>query len=183
MKRLPLVLALPPLLSGTDLLVKALALGLIGLLTLLLCGLALAPLRSRLDSAQQALAALIIGALCVGVGDILLQLLSTELASALSLGLALLVLPCLGLAHVPAGPLAGLRPGLALLGVAMLLGTLRELFGQGSLLAQGDWLLGAGFAGWQLLTGQPLLTQAAGVFILLGLLLALLRYYTSEKAR
>lgn len=184
MKRLPIVLALAPLLGATDLLIKAVTLGLVGLLTLLLCGLGLMPLRNRLDAIQLALAALMIGALCVGIGDMLLQLLSAELADALSLSLALLVLPCLALAHQPSpGPWIGLRPGLALLGLALLLGSLRESLGQGSLLAHGDWLFGPAFTGWQLLTGLPLLTQAAGVFILLGVLLALLRHYTSEKAR
>lgn len=182
MKRLPILLALAPLLGATDLLIKAAAMGLIGLLTLLICGLALAPLRSRLSVVPLALTALLCSALCIGSAQILLQITSAELAAAMSLFLPLLALPCLGLAlQNDHGPYAGLRPGLALLGLALLLGTLRELLGQGSLLAHADWLFGPAFTGWQLFSGVPLLTQAAGAFILLGLLLALLRHYQLEK--
>lgn len=184
MKRLPLLLALAPVLGASDLLIKATVLGLIGLSSLLLCGLALAPLRQRLARQPLALAALLLGALCISSAELLLQTLSTELAGALSLFLPLLTLPCLALALAlqdEASPWAGLRPGLQLLGLAMLFATLRELFGHGSLLAHADWLSGSAFSGWQLFTGVPLLTQAAGAFILLGLLLALLRHFKPEK--
>lgn len=183
MKRLPLLLALAPVLGASDLLIKATVLGLIGLSSLLLCGLALAPLRQRLARQPLALAALLLGALCISSAELLLQTLSTELAGALSLFLPLLTLPCLALAlQDEPSPWAGLRPGLQLLGLAMLFATLRELFGHGSLLAHADWLSGSAFSGWQLFTGAPLLTQAAGAFILLGLLLALLRHFKPEKA-
>lgn len=184
MKRLPLLLALAPVLGASDLLIKAAVLGLVGLLTLLCCGLAIAPLRKHLARQPLALATLLLGALCIGSAELLLQSLSAELATALSLLLPLLALPCLALAlQDQPSPWAGLRPGLQVLGLALLLGSLRELLGQGSLLAHGDWLLGPAFAGWQLFSGLPLLTQGAGAFILLGLLLALLRHHQSEKAR
>ena len=184
MKRLPLLLALPALLLATDLLVKAAVLGVIALLTLLACSLALATLPRQLDNRHRALASLLCGALCIGSAELLLQTLSTELATALRLSLPLLALPCLALAVQGESSLGTtLRSGLALLAAALLLGTLREGLGQGSLLAHADWLPGSAFTGWQLYAGQPLLTQAAGAFILLGLLLALLRHYQPEKAR
>lgn len=183
MKRLPAFLALAPILLASDLLLKAIALGLIGSITLLSCGLALAPLRTRLNSKQLTLAALLFGALCIDSAELLLQSLSAELAGALTLPLSLLLLPSMALAlQDERSPWAGLRPGLGLLGLALLLGSLRELFGHGSLLAHADWLFGPTFSGWQLFAGLPLLTQAAGAFILLGLLLALLRHYLLEKA-
>ncbi len=183
MKRLSALLALAPLLGTTDLLIKATTVGLIGLLTLLACGLALAPLRNRLHGAHLILAALFFGALCLGAAEMMLHTLSAELAAALSLFLPLLALPCLALAlQDEPSPWAGLRSGLALLGLAMLLGTLRELFGRGSLLAHADWLFGPAFSGWQLFGGLPLLTQVSGTFILLGLLLALFRHFKPEKA-
>lgn len=184
MKRSLQLLALAPLLGATDLLVKAIALGLLGLAIPLACGLALAPLRRWLNGNALAFAALLLGALFVGAAGILLQALNAELAGALALFLPLLALPCLGLAlGERTGPWGGLRPGLLFLGLALLLGTLREALGRGSLLAHAEWLLGPGASGWQWGAGMPLLTQAAGAFILLGLLLALFHHHNQDKAR
>jgi electron transport complex protein RnfE len=183
MKRLPILLALAPLLGTTDLLIKAATVGLIGLLTLLTCGLVLAPLHDRVKNAPLMLTSLLVAALCIGSTQLLLQIISAELADALGLFMPLLALPCLALPLQDEPKFrAGLRSGLQLLGLAMLLGTLRELFGHGSLLAHAGWLFGSAFSGWQLFGGLPLLTQAAGTFILLGLLLALFRHFKPEKA-
>jgi electron transport complex protein RnfE len=129
------------------------------------------------------LAALLIGGILAGFVALALQLLSAELAGALELFLPLLILSCLALAldnqHTA---LAGLGPGLIFTLVATLLGGLRELLGHGSLFAHADWLLGPA-AGWHWSSGTPLLTHAAGAFILLGLLLALLRHFNQDDAR
>ena len=182
-RHLPL-LALAPLLGCSDLLIKATVIGLCGLLVLLLCGLLLALLRSRLPGNGLVLAALLLGGILASGAALTLQLLSAELAGALELFLPLLVLPCLALAlgdqHAA---LAGLRPGMAFALIAILLGAVRELLGHGSLLAHADWLLGPGFSGWHWQGGMPLLTHAAGAFILLGLLLALLRHFNQDDAR
>ena len=183
MKRSQQLLALAPLLGATDLLIKGIAIGLLGLLIQVLCGLALAPLR-RLKQPALALAGLLLGALLTGVSELLLQTLSAELAASLALFLPLLMLPCLGLALEPShGLWAGLRPGLLFLTLALLLGGLREALGHGSLLTHADWLFGPTVTGWQWSTGIPLLTHAAGAFILLGLLLAALRHFNHDDAR
>ncbi|WJN57867.1 Rnf-Nqr domain containing protein [Pseudomonas sp. SO81] len=184
MKRSLQLLALAPLLGCTDLLIKALGIGLCGLLVLPLCGLLLAPLRSRLHDNHLVLAALVIGGILASVAALTLQLLSTELAGALELFLPLLILPCLALALSDQNSaLDGLRPALIFALVAVLLGALRELLGHGSLFAHADWLLGPAASGWHWSTGMPLLTHAAGGFILLGLLLALLRHFNQDDAR
>ncbi|GIZ11032.1 Rnf-Nqr domain containing protein [Pseudomonas sp. NCCP-436] len=180
MKHLPLLLALPSLFWAGDLLINAVALGLAGLLTLTLCGLLLAPLRHRLDAPQMTLAALMLACLCLGSAQLLLQILSHDLAATLEPALALLLLPALALPRTST-LLAGLGAGLRLAALALLFGSLRELFGHGSLLTHADWLPGLALNGWQFLHGLPLLTHAAGAFILAGLLLALQRYRKPEN--
>ncbi|MDG9927230.1 MULTISPECIES: Rnf-Nqr domain containing protein [unclassified Pseudomonas] len=184
MKRALPLLALAPLLGATDLLVKGLGIGVAGLLVTTLCGLALAPLRGRLAGNALLLAALLLGGILASAASLVLQLLSAELASALALFLPLLILPCLALALGDStGALAGLRPGLLFALAAVLLGALRETFGHGSLFAHADWLPGPALSGWQWSSGMPLLTHAAGAFILLGLLLALFRHFNQDDAR
>lgn len=180
MKHLPLLLALPSLFWSGDLLINAVILGLAGLLTLTFCGLLLAPLRRWLDTSRLTLAALMLACLCLGSVQLLLQMLSHDLAATLEPALALLLLPALAL-PLTTTALAGLGAGLRLAALALLLGSLRELFGHGSLLTHGDWLPGLALSGWQYLHGLPLLTQAAGAFILAGLLLALQRYRKPEN--
>lgn len=184
MKRSLRLLALAPLLGCTDLLIKALGIGLCGLLVLLFCGLLLAPLRARLHGDRLGMAALLIGGILTSGAALTLQLFSAELAGALELFLPLLILPCLALAlDDQHSALAGLKPGLVFALAATLLGALRELLGHGSLFAHADWLLGPAATGWHWSSGMPLLTQAAGGFILLGLMFALIRHLNQDDAR
>lgn len=164
---------LAALLSCTDLLVKGLSIGLLGLLTLTLCGLLLAPLRRVLQSNALLLAALLIGGVLVSVAAVLLQLLSAELYASLALFLPLLLLPCLVLAlDQRATAFAGLKPGLIFASLALLLGLLREGFGHATLLRHADWPLSL-----DNLNGVQLLTLAPGALILLGLLLAAAHFF------
>lgn len=173
---------LAPLLGCTDLLVKGLSIGLLGLAILSLCGLLLAPLWRTLQGNARLLAALLLGGLLVSGAELLLQVLSAELFAALALFLPLLLLPCLGLALQPQLSVhCGLKPGLLFAALALLLGLLREGLGHATLFRHGDWLFGPAAADWQLsLTsqgGMQLLTLAPGAFILLGLLLAAARLF------
>lgn len=173
------LLSLAALLGATDLLVKALVIGLLGLLLMLLCGLFLQPLRRTLQGQALACAALLLGGLLASGAALALQLFSAELFAALALYLPLLALPCLALGD-ERGALCGFRPGLRFAALALLLGLLREGLGHASLLAHADWLFGPAAASWTLIFapagGLPLLTQAPGALILLGLLLAAARY-------
>jgi Na+-translocating ferredoxin:NAD+ oxidoreductase subunit E len=173
------------LLGCTDLLIKALSVGLLGLITLSLCGLLLAPLRRVLAGKPLLLAALLIGGVLLSVATVLLQMLSSELYASLAPCLPLLLLPCLVLAlDQRSTALAGLKPGLLFAALALLLGLLREGVGQATLLQHADWLFGPAAAGWQLslpsLTGVQLLTLAPGAFILLGLLLAAAHHFDHD---
>lgn len=175
-----LFLGLPVLLGGTDLLVKALVIAGISLALLFLCGLFLATWRKALPLADCTLAALLLASTVLSCASLLLQMHSRELFDALALFLPLLVLPCLQLAQREhSTTLSGLRPGLTLAALALLLGLLREGLGNATLLSHADWLFGTHASAWQFslagLSGLHLLMLAPGGFILLGLLLALLR--------
>lgn len=182
-----LLLALPALLGGSELLVVALALAAAALVSLPLCSLALLALRQRLTSTALLIAALLIGATLLTSISLLLQIHSHELAQALGISLALLVLPCAGLVDVPASAWAGVRPGLAIAGLAIILGLLREALGHATLFAHADWMFGAPASSWSLVLpgfpGVALLTLVPGGFILLGLLLAVARLSPSANDR
>jgi electron transport complex protein RnfE len=174
---LPL-LALIPLMAGTDLLVKALTLASVALLLLPLCGLLLAALDRVLPSTSRPLAALLLGAGLIGLIELLLQWLSAELYAALGPLLPLLILPCLFL-----GPRrdSGLRAGMVIAGLALGLGLLREPLGHASLLAHLDWLLGPQALSWSLslpsLSGLAVVMLAPGGLLTLGLLWAAARHF------
>ncbi|MBC9251475.1 hypothetical protein A9179_14480 [Pseudomonas alcaligenes] len=179
------LLSLAALLGSTDLLVKAVSIGLLGLLLMLLAGLLLQPLRRGLQGQALGLAGLLLGGLLASCAALALQLLSAELFAALALFLPLLALPCLALGDEQ-GALCGLRPGLRFAALAVLLGLLREGLGQASLLAHADWLFGPAASSWTLTlapAGLPLLGQAPGALILLGLLLAAARYLEDHHER
>lgn len=176
------LLGLAALLGSTELLVTAVALGLLGFIVVTLGSLLLAPLRRLLQGHALLIAALLLGATLLSLVELLLQAFSRELFSALALSLPLLILPYLGLAlERDTTPLAGLRPGLLFAALAVTLGVLREGLGSATLFSHADWLFGPAAASWQLslteLGGTHLLTLAPGAFILLGVLLAAARYF------
>ena len=95
-----------------------------------------------------------------------------------------MALPCLAQAldedsNVKRAAQAGLLFALT----ALVMGTLREVLGHGSLFAHADWLLGPAATGWHWNASLPLLTHSAGGFILLGLILALLCHFNQDDAR
>lgn len=180
-----LLLGLMPLLGCSDLLVKSMAIALPGLLVIALTGAALMPLRNWLHGKALILAALLLSALLIGISDVLLQLLGSELYSAVARYLPLLALPGLALAledHPRAT--TGLRAGLLFAVLALVLGLLREPLGSGSLFAHMDWLFGRMASTWHLslpgFSGISLLAQAPGALILLGLLLAARRFFSNR---
>lgn len=170
------LLGLAPLLGASDLLVKALGLGLVALPLLTLVGALLPWLHRHLAGRALWLGVLLLAGCGVAVAEQIMRALAYDLHRALGPWPMLLALPCLCLAlESPGRALDGARAGLALSLLALLLGALREGIGHASLLAHGDWLgLGAlslTFAGH----GIPLFASAPGGLILLALLWVPLR--------
>ena len=177
-----LLLALPSLLGCSGLLVVALSFAAAAFSCLLLCGLALMPLRRHLTPTGQVIASLLIAATLLSCASVLLQMHSHELYRSVALFLPLLALPCAGLALGGGSTVwGGLRAGLGIASLAIVLGILREALGQATLLQHANWLFGDQAHDWPItLTGlpaMPLLATVSGGFILLGVLLALVRYF------
>ncbi|WP_434458217.1 hypothetical protein JQR85_06450 [Stutzerimonas urumqiensis] len=177
------LLALAPLLACTDLLITALAIGGAGLFVIGGCGALLQPLRRFLAARTLTLAALFIGGTLASCAEIALQALSHELYRMTSPFVPLLLLPCLALAADGShGIGTGPRAGALFLLLATLLGAVRETLGHGSLFAHAQWVLGGSFDGWTGFDGLPLLTETAGALMVLGLLLAALRYRSRDDS-
>ena len=184
MKRGLQLLTLAPLIGCTDLLIKALGIGLAGLLLIPLCALLLAPLRARLSGNGLVLAALLNFDRNPLEAAPFAAVLSAELVNALALFLPLLALPCLAQALDEGTDIKrAAQAGLLFALTALVMGVLREVLGHGSLFAHADWLLGPAATGWHWTASLPLLTHSAGGFILLGLILALLCHLNQDDAR
>ncbi|MDD1019349.1 NADH:quinone oxidoreductase [Pseudomonas sp. TNT2022 ID1048] len=184
---LPGLLMLTPLIGATDSWVKALGLALASTLLIGVFGAGMGLLRPHLQSRQQWLASLLLAATLGSWLWLVVQAWSYELHQQLSLYLGLLPLQCVILEQ------AGffqhrdrLRLTAGFCGALVLVGALRELLGTGALGSHLGWLAGlpGDSAGWVLLPqgGLRLLTLAPGGFILLGLLLAAKRAWTTSSS-
>jgi electron transport complex protein RnfE len=178
------LLGLCPLLAVSTSLGNGLGLGLATLLVLVASNLG-AALAGRFLPAEVRIAVfvLLIAALVTAV-ELALAAWLPGLHAALGIFLPLIVTNCLLLARAEAfasrqpvhiALLDGLAMGTGFLLVLLLLGSLREILGHGSLGGDLDVLLGAAWSGWHLFDerhGLLLALLPPGAFILLGLLLA-----------
>ena len=184
------LLGLCPLLAMSHSLVTALALGLAMLGVMLVSSVLIALLRKHLAHPLRLLVWLLLIAACVCSVDLLMQAFAWQLhqaliaASCLVLQRAESVASRNPVAHVAAD---ALFTGGGLLGAMLLLGALRELLGNGTVLADMELLFGATAAGWKL---QPFAGQGRfllailppGAFLFAGLLLALKNLVDSRRA-
>ncbi|EPC03370.1 hypothetical protein L861_17665 [Litchfieldella anticariensis FP35 = DSM 16096] len=180
------LLGLCPLLAVTNSVVNALGLGLATLLVLMGSNISVSLIRRRVASNVRLPAFVMIIAAFVTCADLLMQAYTFELHQILGIFIPLIVTNCaiLGRADAfasknPLLPAAtdGLMMGLGFGAVLVLLGSLRELFGQGTLFADMDLLLGPAAANWQV-TVFPnydflFLVLPPGAFFATGLLIAL----------
>ncbi|GGY06970.1 electron transport complex subunit E [Litchfieldella qijiaojingensis] len=180
------LLGLCPLLAVTSSVVNALGLGLATLLVLMGSNMSVSLIRHHVTSNVRLPAFVMIIAAFVTCADLLMQAYTFELHQILGIFIPLIVTNCaiLGRADAfasrnPILPSAtdGLMMGLGFAGVLVVLGSLRELFGQGTLFADMDLLLGPVAAGWQI-TVFPnyeflFLILPPGAFFATGLLIAL----------
>ncbi|MBK6583596.1 MAG: electron transport complex subunit RsxE [Gammaproteobacteria bacterium] len=190
------LLGLCPLLAMSHSLVTALALGLAMLGVMLVSSVLIALLRKHLAHPLRLLVWLLLIAASVCSVELLMQAFAWQLHQALGIYLPLIAASCLVLqraesvasrnpvAHVAAD---ALFTGGGLLGAMLLLGALRELLGNGTVLADMELLFGATAAGWKL---QPFAGQGRfllailppGAFLFAGLLLALKNLVDSRRA-
>lgn len=167
----PCLLLLVPLIGATDSLIKALAFLLVftvvaGLHTALLR--ALTPL---LDTRQKWLASTLIAATLVTCAETGLQLQAPELHKALGIYLPLIAIHCL---QIQAAPISKYILG-GYTTLMLVLGFMRELLGNATILSNAHWLFGNSAIQWQISLPGPTLHMAIlapGGFMLLGLLLA-----------
>jgi len=180
------LLGLCPLLAVSNTTINGLALGLATLLTLLTSNVIIASLRHRLlPSIRLPLEVLII-ATAVTVIEIMMAAWLPHLHATLGIFLPLIVTNCLILGRAEAfasrhGIVAAthdaLAMGLGFLLVLVLMGALRELIGQGSILSNANLLFGATASSWTVHLfaadyGLLLALLPPGAFIVLGLILA-----------
>ncbi|KJK01924.1 electron transporter RnfE [Pseudomonas sp. 21] len=180
------LLGLCPLLGTSSSMVNALGLGLATLFVLVCSSVAVALIRGTLSEAVRLPAFLLVIATLTTCVELLMQAWRFELYQVLGIFVPLITTNCviLGRAQsfavnnsVVRSAFDGLMMGLGFAFVLLILGTLRELLGHGTLFAGMDLLFGPAAADWKLhIPGYPGLLLAVlppGAFLLLGLLIAL----------
>ncbi|MBB4862719.1 electron transport complex protein RnfE [Pseudomonas nitritireducens] len=180
------LLGLCPLLGTSSSMVSALGLGLATVCVLVCSSIAASLLRSSLSETVRLPAFLLISATLATCVELLMQAWRYELYEVLGIFVPLIATHCviLGRAQsfashnkVARSAFDGLMMGLGFALVLLILGTLRELLGHGTLLAGMELLFGPGAADWKLqipgYQGLLLAVLPPGAFLLLGLLLAL----------
>lgn len=180
------MLGLCPLLAVSATVVNALGLALATLLVLIGSNLAVSLIRQRISATVRLPAFVMIIAAFVTCAELLMAAFTYELYGILGIFIPLIVTNCaiLGRAESFASrqpPLAsaldGLMTGLGFASVLLVLGAIRELFGQGTLFMNMDLLLGPMAAGWGLEVFPNLsflfLVLPPGAFFATGLLIAL----------
>ncbi|MBF8221775.1 electron transport complex subunit E [Halomonas sp. 328] len=190
------LLGLCPLLAVSASVVNALGLALATLGVLMGSNLAVSLIRHRVPAAVRLPAFVMIIAAFVTCADLLMAAYAYELHRVLGIFIPLIVTNCAILgradafaARQPPLPalLDGLMMGLGFGAVLVLLGAIRELFGQGTLFAGLDLLLGPIAADWQL-TLIPdydflFLVLPPGAFFAAGLLIALKNAIDDRRRR
>ncbi|MGO2415473.1 MULTISPECIES: electron transport complex subunit E [Cobetia] len=179
------LLGLCPLLAVTASIVNALGLGLATLLVLVGSNTAVSLIRNLVPTEVRLPAFVMIIASFVTCAELLMKAYTFELYQILGIFIPLIVTNCaiLGRADAfaaknPVLPAAtdGLMMGLGFMAVLVLLGAMRELFGQGTLFAGMELLLGPMAADWQLTVFPDysflFLVLPPGAFFCMGLIIA-----------
>ena len=189
------LLGLCPLLAVSSHLVTALGLGIITLLVLLSSNFLISLIRTHLHEQVRLPIQILIIASSVTLADLCLQSYFYELHQRIGLFVALIVTNCtiLGRAELLASRspvkyalLDGIMMGLGFLSVLVVLGSLRELIGQGTLFAHMDMILGDQAKTLTLhIHDFPMLLAALppGAFLLFGCIIAFKNYLELRHER
>lgn len=180
------LLGLCPLLAVSTSAINGLSLGIATLLTVVLSNVLTSALRHWLIAEVRIPIFVLLIAGCVTCIDLIMNAWWYDLYLTLGIFIPLIITNCAILARAESfasrnGVIASLADGIANgLGFALvltLLGSIREILGQGTLLAGADLLFGTQAAHWQLtlsehFTGLLVALLPPGAFILFGLMLA-----------
>ena len=189
------MLGLCPLLAVSSHLVTALGLGIITLLVLLSSNFLISLIRTHLHEQVRLPIQILIIASSVTLADLCLQAYFYELHQRIGLFVALIVTNCtiLGRAELLASRspvkyalLDGIMMGLGFLLVLVVLGSLREIIGQGTLFAHMDMILGDQAKTLTLhIHDFPMLLAALppGAFLLFGCIIAFKNYLELRHER
>jgi len=187
------LLGLCPLLAITSTLVNGLALGLATTAVLVATNMTVSIIRRALVPAARIVVFVLIIASLVTIVDLLANAYLHELHQTLGLFIPLIVTNCAILAQaevfasrrsVGIAALGGLSTGAGFTFALIALGGLREIVGQGTLLAGLDQLLGTGFAGIQLelpFNGMLIAVLPPGAFFGLAMLIALKNHLAGNR--
>ncbi len=179
------MLGLCPLLAVSNTFVNSLVLGTLTILVMVGASSLISLVRNHLNDTTRLPSQILIIASFVTLADISLQLVSFELHQRIGLFVALIVTNCaiLGRAEAHArkhslglAALDGLMMGLGFFMVISLLGAIREILGQGTLLTGAELIFGPQAAHWQInfpFDGMLLAVMPTGAFIIFGLMIAL----------
>lgn len=179
------LLGLCPLLAVSSTVVNALGLGLATLLVMIGSNVSVSLIRNHVPANVRLPAFVMIIAAFVTCAELLMQAYTFQLYQILGIFIPLIVTNCAILGRADAfaarNPLLpsatdGLMMGLGFAAVLVLLGAIRELFGQGTLFANMELLLGPVAADWQITVFADysflFLVLPPGAFFATGLLIA-----------
>lgn len=191
------ILGLCPLLAVTTTVVNAIGLGLATILTLTLTNGTVAAIRSRVRTEVRIPIFVVIIASVVTVVELTMNAYFHDLYKILGIFIALIVTNCVVIARaeafasknsVPTAMFDGAMMGLGFGGVLLILGAMREVLGQGTLLADAHLLFGDS-ARWLTVSlsddygGFLFAVLPPGAFIGLALLIALKNVIDARRAR
>lgn len=189
------LLGLCPLLAVSNTAVNAMTLGLASIVVLVLCNATIAGIKKYINYNIRIPYFMLLIASIVTCLLILLQSYSYDLYKTLGVYLALITTNCVILARIEAyaykntifkAILDGFANGLGFCIVLLILGSLREILGQGTLFAHFDQLFGEPAKNWVInFSHQPyhfiLALLPPGAFLTLGFLIALKNYLTCDN--
>jgi H+/Na+-translocating ferredoxin:NAD+ oxidoreductase subunit E len=186
------LIAICPLLAMSDTVADALGIGVVVLIVVPLATAVLALLRSRLTSEAAPAASMLTIAALVACVELLLSAWFSELRTALTLFVPLIVSNLVAVQHLQArhhsfgaAVTGSLRIAIGIAITLLPLGIARELVGRGSLLHDAGNLLGAGWAEWSVFRvdmGFLLAMLPPGAFISFGLLLAARNWLSRRRS-
>jgi len=189
------LLGLCPLLAVSHSVVNAVGLGLATLLVMTCSSLVVSMLRQYIPAAVRTPAFVLIIAIFATCADLVMRAYTFELYQILGIFVPLIVANCIILARaehfagnhpIAASTLDGLMMGLGFALVLLVVGALREAFGNGTLFAGMDMLFGPAATAWKIHLmdgGLLLLLLPPGAFLVVGFLIALKNVVDKQLAQ